>query len=277
MERKYELLIDQSREFHNSTIYRIRALKDIDEYIKKGDIGGWVESENNLSHEGTCWIDNNATVCEKARVKDDAYVYDNAMICGHAIISDNAKVSGNAYVHNFAVVSENAIVYENAHLEDTCHVHGNARVSGTSMICDNANIYGNSAIFDTAMVYENAIVEEFGTIAENARVRGKCRITGIATISGDANIEGGIIDAGDISTYAFIRTNNDYFSLLFIDCDITAYRSFSDYIYINFKRNDHENLVFRLEEFEKEVKKYKRKIRKKYMHIIKIIKSELKK
>lgn len=128
MERKYELLTDQTKEFHNGTVYRIQALKDINDYIKKGDIGGWVSSENNLSHDGTCWIDNNAVVCEKARVKDNAYVYHNAMIYGHAIISGNAKISGNANVHNFALVSENANVSDNAFLEDECHVHGNARV-----------------------------------------------------------------------------------------------------------------------------------------------------
>lgn len=35
MERKYELLTDQTKEFHNGTVYRIQALKDINDYIKK--------------------------------------------------------------------------------------------------------------------------------------------------------------------------------------------------------------------------------------------------
>lgn len=277
MERKYELLTDQTKEFHNGTVYRIQALKDINDYIKKGDIGGWVSSENNLSHDGTCWIDNNAVVCEKARVKDNAYVYHNAMIYGHAIISGNAKVSGNANVHNFALVSENANVSDNAFLEDECHVHGNARVFGTPIIRDSANIYGNSAIFDVATIYENAIVEEFGSVKENARVHGNCRITGIASISGDADVKGGIIDDGDISTYAVIRSNNDYLSLLSVDYDLTAYRSSSDHIYINYTQYDDMRAIFKLEEFEKNIKKYKRKIRKEYMYIIKIIKNNLKK
>ena len=50
LKRKYELLTDQTKEFHNGTVYRIQALKDINDCIKKGDIGGWVSSENNLSH-----------------------------------------------------------------------------------------------------------------------------------------------------------------------------------------------------------------------------------
>ena len=277
MERKYELLTDQSKEFHNTTVYRIRALRDINDSIKKGDIGGWVSSENNLSHDGTCWIDNNAVVCEKARVKDNAYVYHNAMIYGHAIISGNAKVSGNANVHNFALVSENANVSDNAFLEDECHVHGNARVFGTPIIRDSANIYGDSAIFDVATIYENAIVEELGSVKGNARVHGNCRITGIASISGDADVKGGIIDAGDISTYAVIRSNNDYLSLLSVDYDLTAYRSSSDHIYINYIQYDDMCAIFKLEEFEKKIKKCKRKIRKEYMCIIKIIKNNLKK
>ena len=52
MSKKYALIKSDSIVFNGVTLYRIKALRDIDEsFIKKGDIGGYVESKNNLSHD----------------------------------------------------------------------------------------------------------------------------------------------------------------------------------------------------------------------------------
>jgi len=53
------------------------ACKDFDD-VKKGDFGGLIKSEKNLSHDGNCWV------------YEDAWVYDDAQV------SDNAKVYGFA-------------------------------------------------------------------------------------------------------------------------------------------------------------------------------------
>lgn len=47
--KKYEILYDQSIEINGRKLYRIRALCDFGA-VKAGDIGGYVESERNLSH-----------------------------------------------------------------------------------------------------------------------------------------------------------------------------------------------------------------------------------
>ena len=57
MEKKYELT--ESKIYCGITLYRIKALRDLWN-VKAGDLGGWVESELNLSHEGNCWIYNDA-------------------------------------------------------------------------------------------------------------------------------------------------------------------------------------------------------------------------
>ncbi len=41
-----------------TNLYHIKALKDFDD-VKAGTIGG-IEKETNLSHEGNCWIYNDA-------------------------------------------------------------------------------------------------------------------------------------------------------------------------------------------------------------------------
>lgn len=60
--RKYEVTSETVRE-DGKLLHRIRALIDIPEQnVKADDLGGFVETENNLSHNGTCWIRDNARV-----------------------------------------------------------------------------------------------------------------------------------------------------------------------------------------------------------------------
>jgi len=46
-------------------LYRIRALKDFGD-VSKGDLGGYVEKEKNLSQEGNAWIYGNARIFDNA-------------------------------------------------------------------------------------------------------------------------------------------------------------------------------------------------------------------
>ena len=50
--KKYEFT-GETRIYQNRTLHQIRALHDFF-FIKKGEVGGWIEQESNLSHEGTC-------------------------------------------------------------------------------------------------------------------------------------------------------------------------------------------------------------------------------
>ncbi|MBQ7417958.1 MAG: hypothetical protein IJV18_07730, partial [Acidaminococcaceae bacterium] len=69
------------------TVYRIRALKDIPEKnVKTGDLGGFVESEDNLSHFNSCWVAGDAAVYDGASVEDNALVKDNALVFDQAVI-----------------------------------------------------------------------------------------------------------------------------------------------------------------------------------------------
>jgi hypothetical protein len=86
MEKKYRLLEDDTITVSGRVLHRIEALRDF-VYVKKGDKGGYVESEDNLSHEGSCWVADNALVCTNARVSGNAYVFGNACILGNAQIS----------------------------------------------------------------------------------------------------------------------------------------------------------------------------------------------
>ncbi|MBA5724608.1 hypothetical protein H0G72_05725, partial [Liberibacter sp. Z1] len=69
------------------------ALRDIPEHnVKKGDEGGCIESEANLSQKGNCWVGKTGIVYGKTtKVKDDAlvegYVHDGAVVGGKVRIA----------------------------------------------------------------------------------------------------------------------------------------------------------------------------------------------
>ena len=66
------------------TLKRIKALIDVSLGVKAGDIGGWIESEANLSHSGNAWVFGNARVFGGAQVSGDARVFGDAQVFGDA-------------------------------------------------------------------------------------------------------------------------------------------------------------------------------------------------
>ena len=170
-EMKYELIPSDREGF-----YRVKALRDFND-VKKGDIGGYVEDEKNLSQLGDCWI------------YDNAKVYDNAFVMGKAIVCDNARVHNNAQIYDNAVVVGNAKVCDNAQIYDNAVVVGNAKVCGDAVVCNCANVYHNARVFGNAIIRDNAVVRgdarifDYVIVCDNADVRGEVCICGDAMIS----------------------------------------------------------------------------------------------
>ena len=95
--KKYELTAETKVNAFGKTLFRIKALISFGE-VKEGDLGGWVEKEENLAQGGNAWVSGNAEVCGDAEVSGNARVYGNARVCGTAEVSDNADY---ATVHGF--------------------------------------------------------------------------------------------------------------------------------------------------------------------------------
>ena len=104
--KKYELT-SETKVFLGKTLYRIKALVQFGN-VNAGDLGGWIEKEENLSQSGNAWVYGDA------RVSGNAWVYGDARVSGNAEVSGNARVSGDARVYGDARVSGNAWVYGNA-------------------------------------------------------------------------------------------------------------------------------------------------------------------
>lgn len=71
--------------FRTATLHRIRATVAFG-IVEVGDLGGWIEKEENLSHEGKAWVWGNAKVC------GDAEVWGNAEVCGDAEVFSASHV-----------------------------------------------------------------------------------------------------------------------------------------------------------------------------------------
>ena len=83
--------------FRTAVLHRIRATVSFG-FVKIGDLGGWIEKEENLSHEGKAWVWGNAKVCGDAKVWGNAEVWGNAKVCGDAEVWGNAKVFSASHV-----------------------------------------------------------------------------------------------------------------------------------------------------------------------------------
>ena len=86
----------------NRILYQIEALKDFGD-VKAGDLGGYIESEENLSQYDNAWVYGDA------QVLGNAQVFDNARVYGNACVFDNARVYGNAQIKS----ARDYIVFKN--------------------------------------------------------------------------------------------------------------------------------------------------------------------
>ena len=144
---------------------RIRALVDIPLHgIKAGDMGGWLEGEHNLSHDGACWVCDNSIVQTKATVTDDAVVIYASRVGGSASVRDTAIVAYKSEVGYYARIQEEA------HICDLTSVRGNAVVKGRTIISGGSVIYGHAVIKDRACISGNVHVYEYATVSNEARV-----------------------------------------------------------------------------------------------------------
>ena len=82
MEKKFELTDEFIINDLGIKLYRIKALKDFSD-VKKGDFGGYIQRERNLSQLGKAWIYDNAKVFNEACVYGDACVYGNTRFFGY--------------------------------------------------------------------------------------------------------------------------------------------------------------------------------------------------
>lgn len=159
--KKFELTSETT--IHNGiTLYRIRALKSypfVKEKVKeknddkrfenrisieavlrstikstytpqKGDLGGFVQSEKNLSQQGNCWVADNAKVYNNAKISGNAEVLDNAEVF------DNSEISGNVSIGGITEICGNTKLNETYRYSSRYLIYNNIKIFGDSFLLD---------------------------------------------------------------------------------------------------------------------------------------------
>lgn len=195
--KKYELT-SETKIVGGKKLFRIKALINFND-VFIGDLGGFIEKEENLSHEGYAWVYGDACVYENARVCGDARIHNNARVYGKARVCNNAKVYDNAYVYGNARIYGNAYVYDNAVVCNNVDVYGNASICGDAFVYDNARVCNNAEVYGNASIYGDA------EVCDKSCVCGDAEVYGNASICGDAMIK----NITDIITISPIGSRND--------------------------------------------------------------------
>ena len=123
-------------------LHRIRALRDIGSEIKAGDLGGFVESEGNLSFEAEddAWIFNDAIAAGEGHVDKGSVLRERAIVCGCAYASHGTEMSGDSRAEDDAYI-------RGARLSRCARVSGNGMVLQSPTTKASPILTGNCAVY----------------------------------------------------------------------------------------------------------------------------------
>ena len=99
--KKFELTSEFITNIFGTKLFRIRALVEFGN-VEAGELGGYVEKQENLDHDGDAWVSGDAWVYGDAKVSGDAWVYGDAQVSGDAWVYGDADY---AYAHGFGSVN----------------------------------------------------------------------------------------------------------------------------------------------------------------------------
>ena len=167
-------------------LYRIQALKTFTKsggynpIIHVGELGGYVETEDNLSQEGNCWIFGDAKVKDGGKVIDDAIIFDKAMV------SNNSTIRGNSVVRDRCFVTYRSDIFDST-------LVGDVTVSGQSSIHSRAFLYGEIEVYKSVISTHVNLVGRI-TIKQS-------RITAPFELSGDYKLNFDVCDPHSVIGY----------------------------------------------------------------------------
>lgn len=160
-ERKYRILEDDTIVVDDVTLYRIEAIRSFSN-VPRGTLGGYIQAEKNLSHEGNCWIYNDAMALGNSKVMKNGKMYN--LSC----IKDNARLLGNSKMHDKSMMKDFAVVKGEVYLYDNTKVINNAKVFGLLDCNNNTKICGNAII----------VGEEGSYIGDDSLIGGNVKLSG---------------------------------------------------------------------------------------------------
>lgn len=146
---------------------RIRALRDIPEHgVRAGDLGGLIQSEDNLSQRDASWISCHAAAIGQSRVEGDALARGYATLTDYAVATDRAVLSGYARARGHAMIEGSAQLSDMACAEGRVVLGGTLSASGAlALIGDETYLddgdlpYSLSGLKNTDPRYAERLIE----------------------------------------------------------------------------------------------------------------------
>lgn len=168
----HDYLVDGKKQ--QVKLWQIIALCDFSN-IKTGQLGGWIENEDNLSQHGNCWIyGSECKVYGGSSVNDDAQIHGNSTLC------HKAHISGRSIVKE-SLVSGECRIYDAARI-----VNGSQVIAVRGLTADNdkvLQIYGNATVNASRVVHQAQI---FGNaVVNNAFIEHRAEVFGQAILEGN--------------------------------------------------------------------------------------------
>ena len=231
-EKKYKLLEDETIEYNGRTLHRIQALKDFGN-VKKGQKGGYIQSERNLSHEGNCWIHDDAMAMDDSKVLDNAMIFDNALMFDHATMYDNSSMFDktsmyycttmydDASMHNHASMHDHASMRDNASMRDFSSMHWNSSMRDNASMRDYATMRGHSSMHDDtsmrdcATMRDNTSMHNYASMHDHATMHDESEMRDYSKMYGYSRIARNSILFNDVCLRSAIEdtileSNNEF-------------------------------------------------------------------
>lgn len=139
-QKKYEITSLAHPQF--PWLHRIRALVNINEEVPKGAWGGFVEHEQNLSQEGTCWLYDQAICCEHAVVERSAVLFQESVAKGNALVTGDAVMYQTSVAEGTCRIQSGEI-WDRVRIQGTAQVVASWKTGYAPLILGDSQVYGN--------------------------------------------------------------------------------------------------------------------------------------
>ncbi|HJB04642.1 MAG TPA: hypothetical protein H9715_02695 [Candidatus Merdibacter merdigallinarum] len=144
-------------------LHRIRALRQVGNDIACGTLGGFVQSEANLSQgQDDAWLyedsisRDEANVCGSAKLHDCAMAQDLALVSGNAVMFDHAIACDNAILAA-GVLRCDAIACGNARIRENTVTHISPVVTGQGIVM--GDLSGSVVVFENGFVLPGQAID----------------------------------------------------------------------------------------------------------------------
>ncbi|MCE0824876.1 YdcK family protein [Buttiauxella sp. A2-C2_NF] len=170
--RLHDYLVDGTKQ--QVKLWQVVALCDFSD-VKAGQLGGWIENEDNLSQQGHCWIYGHESV-----VFGGSCVTEDAQIHGSSTLCHQAHVSGKSFVEQ-SLISGECRIFDAARI-----LNGSQVIAVRGLTADDnklLQIYGNATINASRVVHQAQV---FGNaLVNNAFIEHRAEVFGHAILEGN--------------------------------------------------------------------------------------------